>query len=427
MPENKKEMKQFTHDSESWVAKKIKKSAELRWQDIPRHRIDDFKRAQDKEVSSWVREAAVKLVNKEVPAGRVMKMRWLYTTKADGSAKARIIIVGFTDPDLGLIPKTSPTMSRRTRGLVLTACSTVGWTVLKGDVKAAFLQGQESEEQRQIFAKPVKELNEKLGGNEHSLVQIIKACYGLANAPAQWYHSVSSTMVQAGFEQLQSEPCCWRLMDRTEPDHPQLIGLACAHVDDFLFGGESDHPAWQKALSTIYSSYQWSDWEVDCYQHCGVSPTQQSNGNITLSQADYCSTFDQITIKSKDHHRTISDEEKQQLRGVLGALQWRVYQTAPQHGARLSALQSQLACPTGPTINTLLEANKLVKEVYAQRHLNLQYRKLDVKSLEDVTFIAWTDAAVGNRRDLSSSGGYVIGATEPKIADGFRSQVNLVS
>ena len=59
-------------------------------------------------------------------------------------------------------------MSRRTRGLFLTACSTVGWTVLKGDVKAAFLQGQESEEQRQIFAKPVKELNEKLGGNEKS-------------------------------------------------------------------------------------------------------------------------------------------------------------------------------------------------------------------------------------------------------------------
>ena len=424
LPENKKEMKQFTQDSESWVAKKVKKSAELRWHDIPRHRIDDFKKAQDKEVSSWVREAAVKLVNKEVPADRVMKMRWLYTTKADGSAKARIIIVGFTDPDLGLIPKTSPTMSRRTRGLFLTACSTVGWTVLKGDVKAAFLQGQESEEQRQIFAKPVKELNEKLGGNEKSLVQIIKACYGLANAPAQWYQSVSGTMQQAGFEQLQSEPCCWRLMDRTDPEHPQLIGLACAHVDDFLFGGESDHRKWQEAISTVYDSYKWSDWEVDCYQHCGVSLTQQVNGNITLSQADYCTTIEQIKVQAKDQHRKITDEEKQQLRGVLGALQWRVYQTAPQHGARLSALQSQLACPT---VNTLLEANKLVKEVYAQRHMNLQYRKLNVKSLEDITFIAWTDAAVGNRRDLSSSGGYVIGATEPKIADGLRSQVNLVS
>ena len=77
LPENKKEMKQFTQDSESRVAKKVKKSAELRWHDIPRHRIDDFKKAQDKEVSSWVREAAVKLVNKEVPADRVMKMRWL--------------------------------------------------------------------------------------------------------------------------------------------------------------------------------------------------------------------------------------------------------------------------------------------------------------------------------------------------------------
>ena len=200
-------------------------------------------------------------------------------------------------------------------------------------------------------------------------------------------------------------------MDRTDPEHPQLIGLACAHVDDFLFGGESDHRKWQEAISTVYDSYKWSDWEVDCYQHCGVSLTQQVNGNITLSQADYCTSIEQIKVQAKDQHRKITDEEKQQLRGVLGALQWRVYQTAPQHGARLSALQSQLACPT---VNTLLEANKLVKEVYAQRHMNVQYRKLDVKSLEDITFIAWTDAAVGNRRDLSSSGGYVIGATEPK-------------
>ncbi len=424
LPETKKEMKHFTQDAESWVAKKVKKSAELRWHDIPHHKLEDFRKAKDKEVSSWVRESAVKLVNKEVPANRIMKMRWLYTTKTDGSAKARIVIVGFTDPDLGQIPKTSPTMSRRTRGLVLTACSTVGWTVLKGDVKAAFLQGQESEEQRQIFAKPVKELNERLGGSEKSLVQIIKACYGLANAPAQWYQSVTSTMQQAGFEQLQSEPCCWRLMDRSDQEHPQLIGLACAHVDDFLFGGESDHPEWQRAISAVYDSYKWSDWEVDCYQHCGVSLTQQVNGNITLSQADYCTTIEQISIKSREYHRQVTDEEKQQLRGVLGALQWRVYQTAPQHGARLSALQSQLA---SPTVQTLLEANKLVKEVYAHRHINLQYRRLDVKSLEDITFIAWTDAAVGNRRDLSSSGGYVIGATEPRIAEGIRSQVNLVS
>lgn len=119
-----------------------------------------------------------------------MKMRWIYTMKSDGSA------------NLGVLHTTSPTMSRRTPGLFLTACSTKGWTALKGDVKAAFLQGLESEQEREVFAKPVRELNEKLGGKPESVVQILKACYGLANAPAQWYNSVADTMekFKCGFE-----------------------------------------------------------------------------------------------------------------------------------------------------------------------------------------------------------------------------------
>jgi len=45
----------------------------------------------------------------------------------------------------------------------------------------------------------------------------------------------------------------------------------------------------------------------------------------------------------------------------------------------------------------------------------------------DVTFVAWCDAAVGNRRDLSSTGGYVIAATEPSILEGKPCPINMVS
>ena len=64
----------------------------------------------------------------------------------------------------------------------------------------------------------------------------------------------------------------------------------------------------------------------------------------------------------------------------------------------------------------LRDANKLVRDVFQGRHIGLKYQQLEVSSLEDVVFVAWAaDAAVGNRRDLSSSGGYVIGACDPKI------------
>ena len=78
-------------------------------------------------------------------------------------------------------------------------------------------------------------------------------------------------------------------------------------------------------------------------------------------------------------------EQLQQSRAILGALQWRVYQPAPQHGARLSMLQSQLA---HPTIGAIRETNKLVREVVHGRDVGLKYYKLLVDDLSQVTFVA---------------------------------------
>ena len=59
--------------------------------------------------------------------------------------------------------------------------------------------------------------------------------------------------------------------------------------------------------------------------------------------------------------------------------------------------------------------------------MGLKYADLNVERLEDVTFVAWSDAAVGNRLDYSSSGGYVIGACDPRILQGRPSQINMIS
>ena len=350
MPSTKKEAKSFSKNAEAWMAAKLKKGSELKWNEIPKDRLQDFQQAKMKEINNWLREKAVRLASEKVPQDRVVRMRWIYTIKSDNTAKARIVIIGYEDPDLGVLPTTSPTMSRRTRGLFLTAVAHRGWCSVKGDVRAAFLQGLESEKEREIFAKPVRELSEHLGGGPHDYVQILKACYGLANAPAQWHSSVSNTLKECKFEQLESEPCCWRLMDRTG-DTPQLIGLAVAHVDDFLMAGEESHPQWQQSISQFHSAYSWTPWEKDSYMHCGVQVTQRQDGSFVLNHSDYCTTIEPIKIDKKRHDNDrCTEDEKQQLRGVLGALQWRAYQSGPQHGARLSQLQSQLASPTIQTI-----------------------------------------------------------------------------
>ena len=112
-----------------------------------------------------------------------MKMRWVITRKEAGDLKARLVVLGFTDPGLGRIKTASPTCSRRARQAFLGVAASMGFQVFKGDVKAAFLQGDLGEEDRNVLVEPVKELREAMRLEHHQCVKLKKAIYGLVNAP----------------------------------------------------------------------------------------------------------------------------------------------------------------------------------------------------------------------------------------------------
>lgn len=272
LPETEKEKKQFKRDATTWVTKQMKKGNEVKLDRLPKEEVEKFKEAKQVEVQNWVRETAVRGVSHAVPAHRVVRMRWLLTYKAEnGKAKARIIILGFEDPDLLELDRSAPTMSRQSRQLLLTFATVQKWQVLKGDIKGAFLQGAKSEEKREIYAWPVEELADALSVPRDQPVQLLKACYGLVNAPSEWYKSVCAAMVEAGFETLVSEPCMWRIREWCyETEQYITVGLAASHVDDFLFCGDDQNGKWQRALSQIYHNFLWSPWEMDQFYHCGV-------------------------------------------------------------------------------------------------------------------------------------------------------------
>ena len=107
---------------------------------------------------------------------------------------------------------------------------------------------------------------------------------------------VSKTMIKAGFEVLQTDSCTWRLVDRSDPAGPRTVGLAAAHVDDFLFAGEANHPKYQEALEVIHQAYSWTPWEIDNYSHCGVKVSQAANGNVYLDHSEFCSSIEAIKL-----------------------------------------------------------------------------------------------------------------------------------
>ena len=421
MPKNDNQWKRLKRDPTVWMAKGLRKQ-EVQFGRLDAKGKEEFEAAKQAEVNQWIREAAARRVQGHVAPDRLMSMRWVLTYKESGAAKARIVIVGYQDPDLATLVSSSPTMSRRTRQLVYQQATLRNWKTLKADVRAAFLQTAPTQISRCVFARPVPELAKAMQLRDGESVQIAKACYGLVNAPAEWYRDVNRTLVSLGMTQLKSEPCAWRFV-KWNGGKPRLIGLIAAHVDDFVICGDEGDAEWNQIVCRFHQSYRWSPWEVVNYNHCGVV-IKEGHREVIMDQSKYCSQIDEIQFAPRGDDELATKDEVSQLRAALGALQWRAYSTAPQLMVQLSMLQSLV---TKATVRTLKQANKLVREAYHGRFLHMKVTDLDGVSPEEVLFVAWADAAVGNRPDLGSTGGYIICASTPAMARGEAAAVTPVS
>jgi len=203
----------------------------------------------------------------------------------------------------------------------------------------------------------------------------------------------------------------------------QTSGFICSHVDDFLIAGDESCDEWNQALNSFYGKFSWSPWECNSFMHCGVRIREEPDFSFTLDHSSFCESIEAVTYTTKNEHDKLTADEVTQLRGVLGALQWRGQQTAPHLMAKIGQLQSSV---TKANLGTVKAANKLVRECFQTRFLSTKINQLNLEDPKDVQFVAWSDAALANRMDLSSTGGYVIAATTPEMTLGKRSPLTLV-
>eukprot|EP00959_Pyramimonas_sp_CCMP1952_P317133 6637343-Pyramimonas_sp.AAC.1 len=88
-----------------------------------------------REVTNWKEHKGLRPVpTSEVkdPADMI-RCRWVLTRKADGTAKARLVLLGYQTKIIGKEPTASPTASRRARNILLTIAAANHWNLVKGD------------------------------------------------------------------------------------------------------------------------------------------------------------------------------------------------------------------------------------------------------------------------------------------------------
>ena len=382
-----------------------------------------FRQAKTVEVNNFIASKAFESLPDHLKPSKdqAIRMRWILTWKykEDGSkkAKARAVLLGYQDPCHEQRATNSPTTTRQSRQLQLQVAASFGFRLRKGDVTGAFLQSRPYP--GELYCIPTPEICQAMQLAPESITRVQKACYGLVDAPLEWYRSICAFLESQGVKRTWADPCCWTYHEGSE-----LQGIITAHVDDFLFSGNEKHEGWNKVLSAIKEKYKWSDWEEKKFVQCGVLIEQMDDCSFHLSQEKYVSDLKYINLRAyrkKDRQSSTDDWEKTQLRALLGGVSWHAQQVAPHFSADVGVLLSEV---NKSTIDTIYKANKLLDKVKSMKDHKM---KIHVVPKEELSMYVWVDAGSQNRPDGSSTQGILLGVASNRLLKGEVCPISFIS
>lgn len=424
MPHTRSSSERALEDLPTYLAYNLKRrtAVEVSEKRLTPEERAQFQSAKAVEVNNFIAARAFEAVPERLRPSRdqAIRMRWILTwkTKDDGTRrpKARAVLLGYQDPSYERRATHSPTTTRQTRQLQLQVAASKGFTMRKGDVTGAFLQSRPYPDD--LYCIPCPEICEAMGLAPETITRVKKACYGLVDAPLEWYRSVCQFFQSLGLQRIWSDPCCWVFA----PEGTTL-GIISAHVDDFLFSGDEKEGRWLQILESIKQKFKWGDWEHQRFVQCGVLLEQHADFSFSLSQEKYVGDLKYINLRAhrkRDKQAPTEEFEKTQLRALLGGISWHAQQVAPHFSAEVGLLLSEV---NQSTIDTINRANHLLDRVKEMRQHRLKVHAIPV---EELALFAWVDAASQNRTDGSSTQGLVLGAASKRLLAGSCEDISLV-
>eukprot|EP00971_Amphidinium_carterae_P093984 1859779-Amphidinium_carterae.2 len=404
-----------------------------------------FLEAKSKEWQSWIAKKVVELASRgDIPNNRLLRSRWVLSWKKvpgtqDRKAKARLVILGFEDPDLATLRTDSPTATRSTKLLLMQLSLQMDWLMFSLDAHTAFLSGDNFEDQSkekhatgitrhrhremELYFEPPSDLKAGLQLTSQEALVLRKCAYGLADAPRSWYKKLSRILLGLSFVQSEHDPCLFMLRDETESYTQQhetsLCGAIALHVDDLLCAGGG--AKWDQTMKKLESRLHFGEREWKEFTYTGVRVFQDEQ-QVRLEQSDYTTGLTELHIpKGSEDDATVSASSTRLIKQCLGELQWACTQTRPDLAAETSILSS---AANAASVGQVKRINKLLRRA-AQSEVSLILRKLPDK-LTNLQWLVVSDAAYGVRdKGMSQAGGLVF-LTTGAIANAELAPVSLI-
>eukprot|EP00435_Cladocopium_sp_Y103_P008145 s2059_g2.t1 len=228
-----------------------KARVELQWQKMDELWRAAFKEPILKAIKIYFDHDALAGVPKDkfIDPKRVLSSRFVLTNKGGytldtAELKGRLILGGHKDPDMGRYATLAPTAALLAHNLINWISVQMGWVVHYEDVSSAFLQGKHLPAEREVYVRLPKGypdyveafIREKLGeAFRQDLLQLTKGGFGLPESPRLWYLEYSDVLKICGMSELLLLPGVFAAFH----DDGTLRALACIHVDDTRYAGDS--------------------------------------------------------------------------------------------------------------------------------------------------------------------------------------------
>ena len=243
---------------------------EVVYQDLTPEEKKLFQAAKCKELKCWLDTNTVKAIMRDkIHPSRIMSSRWILTWKEDPNsssgrkAKARLVVKGFQDPDIGELCSDSPTLTRDSRMLLLQTICSKNWVVQSFDITTAFLRGKSDD--RELAMEAPHELKEMMNMDKSQVCLLQGNAYGRVDAPLLFYREFRKRLEEVGFTAHPLDNCLFLL--RNEKDPTLLDGILGTHVDDGI-GGGNHH--FDKALERLQKTLLFGSREYSKLKFTGL-------------------------------------------------------------------------------------------------------------------------------------------------------------
>ena len=407
---------------------------ELPWDMIPEDQRPGYEAALQKEWDTWKKYQAVEpldleasaWVEENVPKNRILQTRVCYRNKNAAypwmpvKEKARLVCRGDRDPDLLSLRRDAPTLTRVALMMILQiAASFADWFLFNSDITGAFLQGDQSLASRRealYLRQPREGLPGLLRGQ---LMLVVRGIFGLANSPRLFWRHLRDTLLKMGFIQSTLDRALFMFYKAN-----RLVLVMGAHVDDLIGAGAPGEDGADGILQQLRETFDfgsWADSRTDGTLEYGGKQITREGRIVKLNQKKFVQAATLTTVpkwRAATPNAELMPKEHTELRSLGGCLHWLVGQTRPDLAAATS-----LYMGGKPTVNHLVQLNKLVREAKSSEDWGLTFQPID---LEKAKILVFSDSSWANAAELKSQAGFMVFVAGAEVCQVRGDMANLV-